>query len=117
MVVVIMFFGSLVLWVGVPFFWLWVGGQVQGATNSVGMALGAAAVGAFATIALLVAILGRLNRKAVEMREARGIKMKPGSTPLEIVMAVSATIAVAGFCAWFFLLGGSSPIPLMGQGG
>lgn len=115
--VVIMFFGSLVLWVGVPVFWLFVGGQVQGATNSVGAALAVAALGAFATIAALVAALGWLNRKHVQMREARGVKIKPGTTPLEIVMAVSATIAVAGFCFWFFMLGGSSPIPLMGQGG
>jgi len=117
LVVVIMFFGSLVLWIGVPVFWLWVGGQVQGATQEIGLALGAAAIGAFATIAALVAVLGWLNRKTVEMREARGFKVKPGTTPLEVVMAVCATIAIAGFGFWFFVLGGSSPIPLMGQGG
>lgn len=119
MVVVIMFFGSLVLWVGVPVFWLYIAGHfVMGATNSIGLAIAVAAIGAFATIAVLVVVLGRLNRMVVEMREARGIKMKAGNTPLEIVMAISATIAVVGFGAWFFLFAGSSPLPLgMGQGG
>ncbi len=116
MVGVIMFMGSLVLWVGVPVFWLFVGGQVQGATNSVGIALGVAAIGAFATIGAMVYVLGALNRRYVEMRAARGIKLKPGATPLEVVMAVSATIAVVAFGLWFFLLGGSSPIPLSGMG-
>jgi hypothetical protein len=117
LVVVIMIFGSLVLWIGVPVFWLWVGGQVQGSTQSIGLALGAAAIGAFATIGVLVACLGWLNRKTVELREARGFKVKPGTTPLEIVMAICASIAIAAFGFWFFILGGSSPIPLMGQGG
>ena len=64
-----------------------------------------------------MAVLGWLNRKTVELREARGFKVKPGTTPLEVVMAVCATIAIVGFGFWFFVLGGSAPIPLMGQGG
>ena len=36
---VLMFFGSLGLWIAMPVFWLWVGGRVQGATQSLGAAL------------------------------------------------------------------------------
>ena len=36
LVVLIMFIGSLVLWIGTPLLWLWVGSQIQGATASVG---------------------------------------------------------------------------------
>ena len=41
LVVLIMFIGSLVLWVGTPLLWLWIGSQIQGATSSLGAALGA----------------------------------------------------------------------------
>ena len=41
LVVLIMFIGSLVLWVGTPLLWLWVASQIQGATQSLGTALGA----------------------------------------------------------------------------
>lgn len=116
MVVVIMLCGSLVLWIGVPLAWLYIGAQVQGATNSVGAALGVAAIGAFTTIGLLIAALGWLNRKHVEMREARGIKVQRGTSALEAVMTVSALIAIAVFGVWFFFLGGSSPIPFLGPG-
>ena len=36
LVVLIMFIGSLVLWIGTPLLWLWVGSQIQGATSSLG---------------------------------------------------------------------------------
>ncbi len=50
LVVLIMFMGSLVLWVGTPLLWLWVGSQIQGATESLGTALGAMFVGVIITI-------------------------------------------------------------------
>ena len=45
LVVAIMFIGSLVLWIGTPLLWLWVGSQIQGQTSSLGAALGAMFVG------------------------------------------------------------------------
>ena len=39
LVVAIMIIGSLVLWVGTPLLWLWIGSQIQGATASLGAAL------------------------------------------------------------------------------
>src|ERR1035437_7678825 len=50
LVVLIMFIGSLGLWVGTPLLWLWVGSQIQGATSSLGTALGAAFLGVVLTI-------------------------------------------------------------------
>jgi hypothetical protein len=41
LVILIMFIGSLGLWVGTPLLWLWVGSQIQGATASRGTALAA----------------------------------------------------------------------------
>jgi bacteriorhodopsin len=106
-----MFVGSLVLWVGVPLAWLYIGSQVQAATDSIGTALGVMMLGVLVSIAILVPVLAWLNRKHIEMREARGLESH-GQTALEAVLVVSAGFALVGFAAWFFLFSGSSPIPL-----
>jgi hypothetical protein len=105
---VIMLGGGLVLWVGVPVGWLYIGSQIQGKTNSVGAALGAMFVGALVSIVAIVMALAWLNRKHVELREARGLESH-GSTALEAVMTVSAVIAVLAFGLWFFLIEGPGP--------
>jgi hypothetical protein len=110
LLVVIMFGGGIFLWVGVPFGWLYVGGRVQGATGSLGAALAATMLGAVASILLLVPVLGWLNRKHSELREARG-RDSHGQTALEGVMTVSAGVAIVGFGGWFFLFAGASPLP------
>jgi hypothetical protein len=102
--------GALVLWVGVPLAWLYVGSQVQGETNSLGTALAVMFVGAVVSILLIVALLLRLNSRHAELREARGLESY-GQTPLEAAMAVSAGVAIVGFAGWFFLFSGSSPLP------
>jgi heme/copper-type cytochrome/quinol oxidase subunit 2 len=107
----IMFLGSLVLWVGVPLAWLWVGSQVEGATQSLGAALAVAILGVAVSIVVLVPLLGWLNKLHEELRVARGFESH-GQTALEAVMAVSAAVAVVGFVVWFFVFSGSSPVPL-----
>jgi hypothetical protein len=110
LLVLIMLLGSLVLWIGVPVGWLYVGSQVQGRTGSLGAALGAMMLGVLASIGLLVPMLAWLNAKHGELREARGLE-DHGQTVLEAVMTVSAGVAVVGGGAWFFLFSGSSPLP------
>ena len=61
LVLLIMFIGSLVLWIGTPLLWLWVGSQVQGATSSLGTALGVSFIGVVATIGLLALVLAKLS--------------------------------------------------------
>ena len=110
LLVAIMLGGGLVLWVAIPLGWLYVGSQVQGSTHSLGTALVVMMVGVVASIAIVVPILGWLNRKHSELRVARGLD-DHGQTALEGVMTVSAMIALVGFAAWFFLFSGSSPLP------
>jgi hypothetical protein len=110
LLVVIMFVGSLGLWVGVPVLSLWVGSQVQAASGDVGTGLGVAAITAFVSIGVLLALLIRLNRQHEDLRAARGLHPQ-GPTALEAVMATSAVLAVVGFGVWFFFLSGTSPIP------
>ena len=108
LLVLIMLGGGLVLWVGVPVAWLYIGSQVQAKTNSVGAALGAMFAGVLVSILLIVPLLGWLNAKHADLREARGLESH-GNAALEAVMTVSAVIAVVGFGVWFFLIEGPGP--------
>ena len=110
LLLLIMLGGSLVLWVGVPLGWLYIGSQVQGRTDSLGAALAVMMLGVGVSIFVLVPCLGWLNRKHSEAREARGLDHH-GNTALEGVMTVSAGFAIVGFAIWFFLFSGSSPLP------
>jgi heme/copper-type cytochrome/quinol oxidase subunit 2 len=108
LLILIMLGGGIVLWAGVPVFWLWVGSQIQGKTHSLGAALAAMFVGVLASIFAIVPALGWLNRKHADLREARGLESY-GNTALEAVMTVSAVIAVVAFGFWFFIIEGPGP--------
>ena len=105
---VIMVGASLALWIGVPAGWLWIGSQIQGSTGSVGTAIAVMLVGAIVSIVALAWILGRLNRVHEHLRAARGVE--PSGPPLlEVVLVVTAAIALVGFAIWFFVLAGPGP--------
>ena len=109
LILLVMMLGAgLLLWVGVPLGWLYVGGRVQGATDSLGAALLVMMVGVLASIALIVPVLAWLNRRHLDLREARGLESH-GATALEAVMTVSAVIAVVAFVIWFFIIAGPGP--------
>ena len=109
LILLIMMLGAgVVLWVGVPLGWLYVGSLVQGATDSLGAALLVIMAGVLASIAVIVPALGWLNRKHLALREARGLETH-GLTALEGVMTVSAAIAVVVFVVWFFVIAGPGP--------
>lgn len=111
LVVSIMFIGSLGLWVGTPLLWLWVGGQVQGATDSVGAALAVAFAGVIVTVTMVASVLARLSDVYRDNCMARG-RGDPGHVVLEGVLVVSAGVTVAVFLIWFFFLAGTSPVPI-----
>jgi hypothetical protein len=105
---VIMVGASLALWIGVPAGWLWIGSQIQGSTGSVGTAIAVMLVGAIVSIVALAWVLGRLNRMHEHLRAARGVE--PSGPPLlEVVLVVTAAIALVGFAIWFFILAGPGP--------
>jgi len=106
-----MFAGALVLWIGVPLLWLFIGSKVQASTNSVGAALGLMLFGSIATILLLMPLLARLNEAYEHVREARGLD-NYGQAPLEAVLVVSAVVALGALVVWFFLFQESSPLPI-----
>jgi uncharacterized membrane protein YbhN (UPF0104 family) len=110
LLVAMMFLGSLVLWVGVPVAWLWIGSRLQNGT-SLATATGAMMAGMLLSVALLLGALGWLSRRHTELQERRGVPERE-TTALELVLVSSAVVAVVGFFVWFFGFSGSSPIPL-----
>jgi hypothetical protein len=111
LVVLIMFIGSLVLWIGTPLLWLWIGSQVQGATASLGAAIGTSFVGVVLTITLLASVLGKLSNVYRANCRSRG-HADPGHVVLEGVLVVSAGFTLAAFVVWFFFFAGTSPVPI-----
>jgi hypothetical protein len=110
-VVMIMFIGSLVLWIGTPLLWLWVGSQIQGATSSLGAALGTMFIGVIVTIAFLASVLARLSNVYRANCQARGLA-DPGHFVLEGVLVVSAGFTLTAFVIWFLFFAGASPVPI-----
>jgi hypothetical protein len=111
LVLLIMFIGSLVLWLGTPLMWLWIGSQIQGSTSSIGAALGVMFIGVIVTISLLAIVLSRLSNIYRANCQARGHE-DPGHFVLEGVLVVSAAITLTAFVVWFFLFAGASPVPI-----
>ena len=111
LVLMIMIIGSLVLWIGTPLLWLWVGSQVQGATSSLGTALGVSFIGVLAAIALLAALLAKLSDVYQANRRSRGLA-DTGQYVLEAVLVVSAGLTLAAFVIWFLFFAGASPVPV-----
>jgi hypothetical protein len=111
LVVMIMLIGSFGLWIGTPLLWLWVGSQVQGATQSLGTAFATAFAGAVVTVVVLAWVLAKLSDVYRENRLARG-RNDTGHVVLEVVLVVSAGLTVAAFLIWFFLLSGANPVPV-----
>lgn len=111
LVILIMFIGSFGLWIGTPLLWLWVGSQVQGATQSLGTAFAAAFAGAVGTVVVLAWLLAKLSDVYRSNRRTRGLE-DTGHVVLEGVLVVSAGLTVAAFVIWFFLLSGANPVPV-----
>jgi hypothetical protein len=104
-----MFVIGVAMWVGVPGIWLYIGSQVKGSSDSLGLALLVMAVGALATIIACVKVLGVLNRNWLTEYEELN-ERRPQRTPLEPVLVISAMVALAVFGVWFlFFAGGGGP--------
>jgi heme/copper-type cytochrome/quinol oxidase subunit 2 len=107
---ILMLAGCLFMWAGVPLLWLWVGSQLQGSVE-LGTALMVMMLGALATILAMAPLLVGLNRRYVELRTARGHPVGE-SSPLEVMLVITAVLAIIGCSIWFFGFSGSSPLPL-----
>ena len=118
LLVVLMAVGSILMWIGVPVFWLWLASQIADSSQpSFGLYL-LVLVGIGVTMAVVGKLLGSLNRFHMaltnqipgrreqtvwlkSMRGERGARREHGV--LGTVMAISVSIALVLFGAWFFL--------------
>jgi uncharacterized membrane protein YhaH (DUF805 family) len=109
--VLIMILGSLVLWIGTPLAWLWIGSQIEGATSSLGTALSVMFLGVILSIAVLAMLLSRLSNAYRRLHVDHG-QPDPGHAMLEGVLVISAGVTLVLFVAWFLLFAGASPVPV-----
>jgi hypothetical protein len=97
----------LTLWGPQPAGWLWVGGHVQGATDSVEAALSVAFLGMLASLFFTLVLVKRLDHAWRLVRRAAGHPQIDGV--VERVFVVSAGIAAVGFTFWFLIIAGPGP--------
>src|SRR3954469_1437905 len=95
-----MFVIGMLMWVGVPGVWLYIGSQIKGSSGSLGLALAVMGIGALATIIALVKILGSLNQSWLRSYEELNDR-RPLRSPLEPILVISAFLALATFGIWF----------------
>ena len=121
--IAVMVVGSLLVWIGAPLFWLWLGSQLQsGSTPTLGPYI-LVLVGVVVSMIVLGKLLSRLDylygrvtdtNATVRVRlpwhrSMRGERTSGRPTRVvDIVMVASVSSALVLFGAWFFLLAGSS---------
>jgi len=128
LLIALMAIGSVVLWIGAPVGWLWIGSQVQSRTQQAGFGpYVLVLVGMAVSVAVLAVALSRLNRAygrvasggeetvvRVRMPWHRSMRGEDDSRPprsvLDVVMVISVAAAVFVFSIWFFFFAGS-PLP------
>jgi hypothetical protein len=126
--IVLMIFFSLMLWIGIPLGWLFIGSQLVSTTQpSMGpyMVVG---VGIVASVIVDAMVLSRLHRAYQKvtggegtvriqlpwLRSMRGERTSGRPTSvLDIIMVCSVALAALAATLWFFLLAGS-PTPTGG---
>src|SRR3954453_414660 len=103
--------GPLVLWAPLPFAWIWIGGRVYAVTGSL-LADGSVALLGFAASAFLAMRgLARLDEVWITLRRRAGYSQSQGA--LTQVVVVSATLGIAAFLLWYYLLSNAFILPFM----
>ena len=118
LLVLVMAVGSVLMWIGVPVFWLWLASRIADSSQpSIGLYL-LVLVGIVASMALVGKGLGILNHihmgitdtlpdkreQTIWLRSMRGEREINRQTGvLGIVMAWSVSVALLLFGIWFFL--------------
>jgi hypothetical protein len=107
--------GSLMMWAPIPVAWVWVGAHAYRATDSFLAGACVWFLGFTATLWLVAAVLARLDRVWVRLRQRAGRREAQGV--LTPVLVVTSTFALAAFFLWFYVIGKAFVIPFMPSGG
>jgi hypothetical protein len=122
--IALMAFFSVMLWLGIPIVWLWIGSQVQSDSQSTGFGPYFLVIfGICISVFLVTKLLAWLNRRYARVsgaddvvrvrppwyRSMRGEEdSRPPRSVLDVVMVISVSIAVTAMTIWFFFFAGSS---------
>ena len=124
--VALMAVGSIAMWLGVPFFWLWLASKLADSSQpSLGLYV-MVLVGIVVSMILLGKVLGRLNHVHQQltgrlpqrreqtmwlrsMRGEREISRDSGLLGTVMVVSVSLAMLAAGIWFFFFAKGGGLP--------
>jgi len=103
--------GSLVMWAALPVAWIWIAARVFEGAQSLVAAGGTALLGLAVTEMLAVKALVRLDAAWVALRRRGGHDQAQGA--LTRVVVVSATLGLALFLIWYYVLSHAFIIPFM----
>jgi hypothetical protein len=104
----------LLFWGPLPLLWLWIGGQVKGATNNVGAAILAAFAGLLACLLFGLVGMRYLDNAWILVRRAAGHDQRVGK--IGLVFAVTSVIGASLFALWFFVIHGPGSVLQPGGG-
>lgn len=123
--IALMAVGSLVLWIGIPVGWLWIGSQFQEGSGqaSFGLYLGVLA-GIVASMVAMGKVLNRLNGLYGRLTGSETVRVRmpwhrsmrgeqegrPPRQVIDVVMVISVMVAGFVFLVWFLVFAGS-PLP------
>jgi hypothetical protein len=123
--IVAMSVAALLLWVGIPIGWLWIGSQLVSSSQPSMGPYAVVAIGIVASVVIDAMILSRLNRTYQRvtgtdgqvrlqlpwMKSMRGERESGRSTSvLDIILVGSVTLAGLSMFLWWIFLAGS-PLP------
>jgi hypothetical protein len=94
-------------WGPIPMAWLWIGAQVQYATDSVSLGIFCAFLGMILTLLAGLALVKRLDQFWILVRRAGGHDQRTGM--IGPVFAVAAVIGTSAFVIWLLLIAGLTP--------
>ncbi len=94
----------LSVWGPQPLGWIWIGSQVDYATESVFLGIVVAFAGLIGSLIVTLAVATRLDHLWQLLRRAAGHDQRDGV--LGRIFMVTAIVAAAGFTVWFLLLEG-----------
>jgi hypothetical protein len=97
----------LSVWGPQPLAWLWVGSQLDYATDSTFLGIAVAFFGILASLFITLALCTRLDRVWRLLRRAAGHEQREGILPR--IFGASAVIALVLFAGWFLIIEGPAP--------
>lgn len=121
--IALMTLASLMLWLGNPVIWLWIGSHTTGSQQGRMGPYLLVAFGILVSTVIVSVVLSRLNRayqaatghvptvrvRLPWLRSLRGEEdSRPEVTVLDFVLVATALSAIVTFAFWFFVLAGSS---------